>query len=66
MRTDITCLCGAVQVQLEGEPSVQLYCHSDDCQATSCGAYVGVAIYPTSASLMTATVANMTCGSIAG
>ncbi|MBC7939418.1 MAG: GFA family protein [Chitinophagaceae bacterium] len=49
MRTDISCLCGAVQVQLEGAPSVQFYCHCDDCQATSGGAYVGVALYPASA-----------------
>lgn len=46
MKTNITCLCGAVHVQLEGEPSVQFYCHCDDCQATSGGAYVAVAIYP--------------------
>ena len=46
---DITCLCGAVHVQLSGEAAVQFYCHCDDCQATSGGAYVGVAVFPAAA-----------------
>jgi hypothetical protein len=44
--TSIRCLCGAVQVRLEGEPMEQFYCHCDDCQAISGGACVGVAIFP--------------------
>ncbi|MBE9138253.1 GFA family protein [Nodosilinea sp. LEGE 07088] len=47
--TDISCLCGSVKVQLRGEPITQFYCHCDDCQATSGGAYIGVAVYPTNA-----------------
>ncbi|MEL6138284.1 MAG: GFA family protein [Cyanobacteria bacterium J06628_6] len=47
--TEISCLCGAVRAQLKGEPIAQFYCHCDDCQATSGGAYVGVAVYPTEA-----------------
>jgi hypothetical protein len=46
---DITCLCGAVGVRLSGEAVAQFYCHCDDCQATSGGAYVGVALYPVDA-----------------
>ena len=46
---DITCLCGSVQVRLSGEPAAQFYCHCDDCQATSGGAYVAVAVYPADA-----------------
>lgn len=47
--TDISCLCGTVKVQLRGEPIAQFYCHCDDCQATSGGAYIGVTVYPTDA-----------------
>jgi hypothetical protein len=47
--TEISCLCGAVRVQLTGDPFIQFYCHCDDCQATSGGAYIGVAVYPTEA-----------------
>lgn len=47
--TEIHCLCGTVKVQLTGEPLTQFYCHCDDCQAASGGAYIGVAIYPSDA-----------------
>lgn len=47
--TDINCACGAVKLRVSGEPVEQFYCHCDDCQATSGGAYVGVAIYPADA-----------------
>ena len=46
---DITCLCGSVQLQLSGKPAAQFYCHCDDCQATSGGAYISVAVYPADA-----------------
>ena len=46
---NVSCLCGAVQVRLSGEPAVQFYCHCDDCQATSGGAYVALALYPADA-----------------
>ena len=46
---DITCLCGSVQLRLSGEPAAQFYCHCDDCQATSGGAYIAVAVYPADA-----------------
>ena len=50
---DITCLCGSVQLRLSGEPAAQFYCHCDDCQATSGGAYVAVAVYPADAVSLT-------------
>jgi len=43
---DIRCLCGAVQARLTGEPLTQFYCHCDDCQAVSGGAYVALAMFP--------------------
>ena len=47
--TEISCLCGAVKVRIKGEPVEQFYCHCDDCQAISGGAYVSVAIFPSAA-----------------
>ena len=46
---NITCLCGSVQLRLSGEPAAQFYCHCDDCQATSGGADISVAVYPADA-----------------
>ena len=46
---EVTCLCGAVHVRLSGEAGAQFYCHCDDCQASSGGAYVAVAVYPADA-----------------
>jgi hypothetical protein len=43
---EISCLCGAVKVRINGEPVEQFYCHCDDCQAASGGPYVAVAVYP--------------------
>lgn len=48
-RTEITCLCGAVALEFRGEPALQFYCHCDDCQAVSGGAYVAVALFPADA-----------------
>lgn len=50
---EISCLCGAVKVRIAGEALEQFYCHCDDCQAVSGGAYVGVAIYPADAVTVT-------------
>jgi hypothetical protein len=43
--TNVRCSCGAVGVQLTGEPMAQYICHCDDCQAVHGKAY-GVALYP--------------------
>lgn len=47
--TPIQCLCGAVKMELTGEPLAQLYCHCDDCQAVHGAAYVPAAMYRISA-----------------
>ena len=41
----VECRCGAVQLQLTGEPLEQFYCHCDDCQAMHGGAYVPESLY---------------------
>lgn len=46
---EIRCLCGAVHATLAGEPLAQFYCHCDDCQAVSGGAYVALAMFPLAA-----------------
>jgi hypothetical protein len=48
-RTQIECRCGAVGVELRGEPLLQFYCHCDDCQAVHGAAFVPVAMYKTDA-----------------
>ena len=32
-----SCFCGAVQLEVKGEPTAMLYCHCKDCQAWSFG-----------------------------
>jgi hypothetical protein len=45
MTIQITCRCGAIAVDLDGEPVAQFYCHCDDCQAVHGAAYVPVALF---------------------
>ena len=45
MNTTIRCSCGAVELQLTGEPMVQYFCHCDDCQAVHGKAYP-CSVYP--------------------
>jgi hypothetical protein len=45
----IQCRCGAVAVQVTGEPIVQMFCHCDDCQAVHGAAYVPESVYPADA-----------------
>ncbi len=47
--TQIQCLCGAVKVELTGEPKAQFYCHCDDCQVANGAAYASVQMYPAAA-----------------
>jgi hypothetical protein len=47
--TEIRCHCGAVRVELRGEPKAQFFCHCDDCQAVHGAAYIPVAMYPADA-----------------
>lgn len=45
----VTCRCGAVELEISGEPVAQFYCHCDDCQAVHGGAYVPESAYPADA-----------------
>jgi len=47
--TEIECRCGAVKLEIAGEPVVQFYCHCDDCQAVHGAAYVPESVYPAEA-----------------
>jgi hypothetical protein len=42
----LSCRCGAVQLEVSGEPLVQFFCHCDDCQAMHGAAYVPESVYP--------------------
>lgn len=42
---NVECLCGDIEIELSGEPMVQLYCHCDDCQRVHGAACAPVAIY---------------------
>ena len=37
--------CGAVEIEISGEPVAQFYCHCDDCQVVHGGAYVPESVY---------------------
>lgn len=43
--TTSSCRCGAVQLRISGAPLAQFYCHCDDCQAVSGGAFVPLALF---------------------
>ena len=43
------CRCGAVEIEITGEPIAQFYCHCDDCQIVHGGAYVPESVYPAGA-----------------
>jgi hypothetical protein len=41
----VRCACGAVAVELTGEPFACVYCHCDDCQAVHGAGYLPAAMY---------------------
>jgi hypothetical protein len=41
----VMCRCGSVQLQIIGAPVAQFYCHCDDCQAVTGGAFVPIALF---------------------
>jgi hypothetical protein len=43
--TTVQCSCGAVELELTGKPTLQYYCHCDDCQAVH-GKAFPVSLYP--------------------
>lgn len=42
----LNCRCGRVQLRISTTAVSQFYCHCDDCQATSGGAFVPIALFP--------------------
>lgn len=45
MTTTIQCPCGAITLEIVGEPIACFYCHCDDCQAVHGAAYLPAALY---------------------
>jgi hypothetical protein len=45
----IECRCGAVAIEISGEPIAQFFCHCDDCQAVHGAAYAPESAYPAEA-----------------
>jgi hypothetical protein len=41
----IECRCRAVEVEINGSPIAQFFCHCDDCQAVHGGAYAPESVY---------------------
>jgi hypothetical protein len=42
----VACRCGAVEVEISGDPIAQFFCHCDDCQVVHGGAYMPESVYP--------------------
>jgi hypothetical protein len=42
----LNCRCGRVQLRIDGAAVAQFYCHCDDCQAVTGGAFVPLALFP--------------------
>ncbi|HEU4411411.1 MAG TPA: GFA family protein [Polyangiaceae bacterium] len=69
--TTLQCLCGAITMELSGEPLACFYCHCDDCQAVHGAAYLPAAMYWTAQTRIVAgeplrwkrrTTTRATCG----
>ena len=41
-----TCNCGAVRLEISGQPVAQFFCHCDDCQTVHGAAYVPIVMFP--------------------
>ena len=59
MSIEVQCNCGAVRMELSGEPVAQFYCHCDDCQKAVGAAYLPIAVYPADAVVVVAGDPNM-------
>lgn len=42
-----SCFCGAVQIELDGEPVVQGYCHCTSCRAWTAQPFMAYSLWPT-------------------
>ena len=43
------CICGAVEVEISGEPAVQCYCHCESCRGWLAAPIHAATLWPTSA-----------------
>ena len=49
MTRTVTCCCGAVRLDVDGEPVFQAVCHCDDCRKRTGSAFGWVAYFPDAA-----------------
>lgn len=49
MEANLSCRCGSVQLRISGAPIAQFYCHCDDCQAVTGGAFASITLFPADA-----------------
>jgi hypothetical protein len=45
----LACRCGAIRLEVSGDPIVQFYCHCDDCRAVHGAAYVPESVFQAAA-----------------
>jgi hypothetical protein len=45
----LSCRCGNVQLRVGEAPTVQFYCHCDDCRAVTGGAFTPIALFSSDA-----------------
>jgi hypothetical protein len=45
----LKCPCGSVQLRVSGAPTVQFFCHCDDCRVATGGAFSPIALFPSEA-----------------
>jgi hypothetical protein len=57
----IQCRCGALGLEIAGEPIAQFFCHCDDCQAMHGAAYVSESVYPASSVRVTRGNPRLAC-----
>jgi hypothetical protein len=48
-----SCFCGAVELQVAGEPAAMGYCHCDSCRRWSAGPINGFTLWPVSSVVVT-------------
>jgi len=42
----VKCRCGTVEIEVQGDPIAQFFCHCDDCQVVHGAAYAPESVYP--------------------
>jgi hypothetical protein len=54
-----SCFCGAVEIEVSGEPAAMGYCHCDSCRKWSAGPINGFTLWPINAVQVTKGAANV-------